>query len=85
MTDALIPVENAYALYQRAGQPKELWVVPGVEHARVAESDLRAYADRVRTFFERWLLQPRGQPAAAAGSRHGDDVREGQLQEVDGR
>jgi fermentation-respiration switch protein FrsA (DUF1100 family) len=54
--DALIPVENAYALYHRAGQPKELWVVPGVEHARVAESDLRAYADRVRTFFERWLL-----------------------------
>jgi uncharacterized protein len=83
--DALIPVANAYALYERAGQPKELWVVSGVEHARAAESNVRAYADRVRTFFERWLVESSGQPAAATGAGHRDDVREGQLQEIDRR
>ena len=54
--DALIPVENAYALYARAGEPKELWIVPDVAHARVAEVDAAAYAERVSAFFERWLL-----------------------------
>jgi uncharacterized protein len=84
--DALIPVENAYALYARAGQPKELWVVPGVEHARVPEAEPRAYAERVAAFFERWLLlEAGGQPAAATRAGHGHDVGEGQLQEVDGR
>ena len=83
--DALTPVENAYALYQRAGQPKELWVAPGVEHARVAASDPRAYADRIRAFFERWLLllESGSQPAAAARAGHRHDIRECQLQEVD--
>jgi pimeloyl-ACP methyl ester carboxylesterase len=83
--DALIPVDNAYALYERAGQPKELWVVPGVEHARVPEAEPRAYAERVAAFFARWLLEPGGEPAAAARAGHGHDVGEGQLQEVDRR
>jgi hypothetical protein len=43
-------------------------VVPGVEHARVAESDLRAYADRVRTFFERWLLDEQSAVSESAVS-----------------
>jgi uncharacterized protein len=84
--DELIPVENAYALYRRAGEPKELWVVPGVEHARVPEVQPRAYAERVAAFFERWLLvQPGGQPATATGTSHGDDVGQGDLEEVDRR
>jgi fermentation-respiration switch protein FrsA (DUF1100 family) len=83
--DGLIPVDNAHALYQRAREPKELWVVPGVEHARVPEADPRAYSERLATFFERWLLQPGGQPPPAAGARHGDDVGQRELEEVDRR
>lgn len=30
--DTLIPVEDAYELYQRAGKPKELWIIPGADH-----------------------------------------------------
>jgi uncharacterized protein len=81
--DVLTPVDNAYALYERAGQPKELWVAPGIEHARVAESDMRTYGDRVRAFFQRWLLESGSQPAAATGAGHGHDVGQRQLEEVD--
>ena len=54
--DELIPVEDAYALYARAGEPKQLWIVPDVTHARVAEVEPHAYAERITAFFERWLL-----------------------------
>jgi fermentation-respiration switch protein FrsA (DUF1100 family) len=88
--DELIPVEDAHALYARAGEPKQLWVVPEVAHARVAEVEPAAYAERVKTFFEQSLLragaavEPTGEPAAAAGAEHGDDVRQRQLTKVDG-
>jgi fermentation-respiration switch protein FrsA (DUF1100 family) len=81
--DWLIPVENAYALYRRAGEPKELWVVPGVDHACVPQVQPVAYSERVAAFFARWLLEPRRQPAATAGAGHGHDVRQRQLEEVD--
>lgn len=55
--DSLIPVENAHALYQAAGEPKELWTVPGVEHARVIEAQTEEYCARVRTFFQTWLRE----------------------------
>jgi fermentation-respiration switch protein FrsA (DUF1100 family) len=51
--DDLIPVEEAEALYELAGEPKELWIVPGVGHARVAEVEPRKYSERVGGFFHR--------------------------------
>jgi uncharacterized protein len=53
--DELTPVDNSRRLYERAGEPKELWVVPEVAHAGVAAMEPRAYADRTRAFFERWM------------------------------
>ena len=51
--DALIPVENAYELYQASGNPlDELWVIPGVEHCRAYKTDPVAYINRVTSFFE---------------------------------
>lgn len=55
--DDLILVENARALYAAAGEPKELWVLPGVEHSAALEADREAYQERVQGFFQRWLLQ----------------------------
>ena len=84
--DWLIPVENAHDLYRRAGEPKELWVVPGVDHACVPQAEPRVYSERVAAFFERWLLvEPSRQPATTAGARHGHDVGQRQLEEVDRR
>jgi len=86
--DDLIPVDNAHALYAQAGQPKELWVVPEVGHARVAEVEPRAYADRITSFFEASLLvgggasEAGGQPTAATGAGHRDNISERELGEV---
>ncbi len=54
--DALVPSFMARQLYAAAGEPKELWIVPGAHHvdyARVAGAEYRA---RVVDFFERTLL-----------------------------
>lgn len=34
--DELFPVEHGYALYAAAGEPKQLWIVPGFGHAENA-------------------------------------------------
>jgi uncharacterized protein len=86
--DTLIPVDNAQALFARAGEPKELWVVPEVAHARVAEVEPAAYAERITRFFERWLLagaafEAGREPGATASAGHGDHVGQRELSEVD--
>lgn len=53
--DDLIPVHNAYALYAAAGEPKELWIVPGARHAECYPAGGVAYHERVRRFFVRAL------------------------------
>lgn len=55
--DSLILAENARSLYAAAGEPKELWMLPGVEHARAIEENGDAYRERVLEFFRRWLLR----------------------------
>jgi fermentation-respiration switch protein FrsA (DUF1100 family) len=53
--DTFIRVDNAHALYAAAGEPKELWLLPDIEHAGAMESDCEAYRQRVDAFFRRWL------------------------------
>jgi uncharacterized protein len=53
--DSLITVDNAHTLYAAAGEPKELWILPEVEHARAIESDGESYKERVLGFFTKWL------------------------------
>lgn len=50
--DTLIPLAHAYQLYAAAGEPKQLWVVDGVEHCGAYFADRRAYVERVAQFFE---------------------------------
>ena len=59
-------MHNAHALYAAAGEPKELWLLPEIEHAGAIESDCAAYRERVAGFFRRWLLNA-VPPAEAAG------------------
>jgi pimeloyl-ACP methyl ester carboxylesterase len=54
--DELILVEAAHALHRAAGEPKELWLLPHVAHARALESAPEAYRERVQDFFRRSLL-----------------------------
>lgn len=53
--DSVIPLSHAEALYATAGEPKQLWIVPDVEHCGAYFADRRAYVDRVAAFFEQYL------------------------------
>ena len=56
--DTFILPEEAQTLYAAAGDPRELWLLPGVGHARAIEVDSEAYRDRVMEFFAKALAGP---------------------------
>jgi uncharacterized protein len=56
--DILTPVADAHALYEAAGEPKELWITAGSGHCGAYFLDRQAYVDRVVLFFERSLGAP---------------------------
>lgn len=53
--DALIPVEQGQRLYDAAGEPKELWIVPDAIHCGAYFVDRPGYVERVTAFFDRAL------------------------------
>jgi len=53
--DRMFNVENARLLMEAAGEPKELWIVPGAGHAAASAREPQAYLDRVDGFFARAL------------------------------
>ena len=67
--DDIIPVTSAYALFERAGEPKELWLIDGLKHCQAFESEFDAFQARVVGFFDRWLA-PAGQPAPNSTVSH---------------
>ena len=48
--DLYFPPEHAHRLYQAAGQPKELWLMPGMGHAESATSD--ELVDRIASWID---------------------------------
>jgi pimeloyl-ACP methyl ester carboxylesterase len=60
--DPYFPVEHAHQLYAAAGQPKELWVVPGFGHAESGSSD--ALVDRIAAWADQ-TTAARGTPDGA--------------------
>jgi alpha-beta hydrolase superfamily lysophospholipase len=53
--DTVIPVSQAHLLYQAAGEPKQLWLFPGIAHCGGYFVDRPAYAERVSAFFQQGL------------------------------
>lgn len=53
--DTMVPVEHAHRLYAAAGEPRELWVVPGIEHCGAYFLDRPAYCRRVIGFLDQYL------------------------------
>src|SRR4051794_18375006 len=53
--DDIIPVRSAYALFRRAGEPKELWLIEGLKHCQALEVRPEQFRDRVVGFFEQHL------------------------------
>jgi fermentation-respiration switch protein FrsA (DUF1100 family) len=53
--DRLISWRQGLALYEAAGHPKELYVVPGAGHGEAYNADPEAYRRRVLDFLDRHL------------------------------
>lgn len=53
--DPYVSTEEARQLYRRAGEPKELWVVPEAQHRQVDAHCPQEYRQRVLDFFDRQL------------------------------
>ena len=76
--DTAVPPGHARDLYAAAGEPRDLWLVPGAVHVGAYFSDREQYLERVVGFFDRALG---GLPAAvqptngAARASHGSPAR----------
>jgi pimeloyl-ACP methyl ester carboxylesterase len=53
--DPYVSVDDVQRLYEKAGEPKELWIAPGAGHRRVDEVYPDEYRERVLGFFDRYL------------------------------
>ncbi len=63
--DSVTDPRDSQALYDAAGEPKDLWLVPDVEHCGVYFADRSYYCERVTGFFRRALAE-QALPAAHA-------------------
>ncbi len=50
--DSVAPVAAAHRLYAAAGEPRTLWIEPGVEHIRMSKAHPEQYEQRVIAFFD---------------------------------
>ena len=57
--DSTIDPHDASLLYAAAGEPKELWLVPGPDHCGAYFADRSAYTQKVSDFFDRHLRHAR--------------------------
>jgi fermentation-respiration switch protein FrsA (DUF1100 family) len=74
--DDIIPVESAHALIERAGEPKELWLIEGLKHVQGLELAYETFTARVLAFFERWLVgHEAGVPAWCIGAPDADGMQ----------
>ena len=53
--DNLVPAAQAKQLYRCAGEPKELWLVPGAKHGKCAEVGGFEYKQRLTDFYKQYL------------------------------
>lgn len=53
--DTFVPTWMVYPLYEAKPQPKELWIVPGVEHAEAYLKEKEEYTKRVSDFLNKNL------------------------------
>jgi dipeptidyl aminopeptidase/acylaminoacyl peptidase len=54
--DSVLPAKNAERLYAAAGEPKELYLVPGADHYGLVQAQPEEYPRRIVGFFDRYLL-----------------------------
>ena len=58
LCDSVVPPSDAQLLFDRANEPKHLWIVPDAGHVVGAYVDPEDYADRVADFFRDAINDP---------------------------
>ena len=53
--DDYVPTRMVYKLYEAKPEPKELWIVPGADHAHSYLIHTKEYTERVREFTNRYI------------------------------
>ena len=53
--DNLVPAAQAKMMFKKAGDPKEIWLVPGARHNKCAEVGGFEYKQRLADFFRQYL------------------------------
>jgi alpha-beta hydrolase superfamily lysophospholipase len=53
--DEMVPLDSGQRLFSAAGEPKELWSVPGVAHVDFRQALPETYKQRILDFLERYL------------------------------
>ncbi len=53
--DDYVPTWMVYELYEAKPEPKELWVVPGADHARSYLLNREEYTEKVRQFTDKYM------------------------------
>jgi uncharacterized protein len=59
MKDTIVDPHDATLLYEAAGDPKELWLLPNAEHCGAYFEDRVAYAHKMVSFFDLYLKDSR--------------------------
>ena len=57
--DPQMPPEGAQRLYERAGEPKSIWLVPGAGHLMGHALEPETYHQRLLSFFRQTLSEDR--------------------------
>jgi uncharacterized protein len=68
--DKLVSAENSRRIFERAGEPKELWILDGLGHCKGLDEVCDTYQRRVVSFFGRYL--PQSTDGDVATPRSGD-------------
>ena len=53
--DNLVPAAQAKLLYKKAGEPKQIWLVPGAKHNKCAEVGGFEYKQKLADFYKKYL------------------------------
>ncbi len=61
--DIYVPARDARRLYELAGEPKELWIVPGAGHREIDATAPGEYLPRILAFFDRFFPHREGDAA----------------------
>lgn len=56
LSDGMVPLDSAQRLYDAAGEPRQLWLEPGVPHLSMFATHGEEYAERVIGFFDTNLV-----------------------------